>query len=104
MAKAFIYFRHTPQGLKFLPSFDLSPMGESKKLITSRDPYSQEVSTILNLIIATIKMGGGFNPRNRPDFAKVVSEIKGKTVGVLCQNIIHLSADKKYGERIYIEF
>jgi hypothetical protein len=107
MTKAFIYFHHTPKGVKFIPSYELKPMGEPKKLIAANDKNGEAVQAVLNAMIGTVKQMGGFNPKKRPDMEKVVATLnKGPVplVGVFVKRLIYLKKTTEFGERILIEF
>jgi hypothetical protein len=107
MKTAFIYFKHTPRGLKFLPSYDLSPFGEKKTLLNRWDINAPAVQAVMKAMIGTIKLSGGFDPRNRPDIEKIVASLNVgpvPLVGILVKRLVYLKADKVYGERVMIEF
>lgn len=50
--RAFVYFRHTPSGVKFIVSRDLTEMGKPKQLLRSSDPGYHQAARFVDALIA----------------------------------------------------
>jgi len=106
----FIYFRHTPKRINFIVSYDLTPMGQPKTLIRRNDPNVHFVEHVLNGIKIVIRQGGGFTPRNRPDFAAIVKHlVDGKisqsmdgVAGQLAPTMIELMSNNVFAKMLHI--
>ncbi len=83
MNRAFIYFRYTPKSVKFITSYDLSPLGVGKAPIKQSDPNWQTMDTIVLQVINAIKYRFGNSPR---------------------ADIQWLPQQGKFGQRIYVKF
>lgn len=114
----FIYFRHTPAQIKFIVSYDVTPMGQPKKYILRNDENVMFAEYVLNCLKTVIKNERSFTRSGRPDFAAIVkylvsirsenhSNIAGLSPAVvkfmsqsIFSHVLHIPADGKMGERI----
>ena len=104
----FIYFKHTPKGIRFIPSYDTTPKGQPKTLIRTDDNNAMFIAHVLRLLKLSIKAQQNFNPAYRPSIAQMFHHLTKLQMGVtnasgqLSPGMVELMSHNVYAKVLHL--